>query len=146
MKSFTTEKTDDEERPLVEFEFDGHMLTARKPKTAAFVALVRVNDDDGAESANGVMRFVRDSLTPESRAYLMKRLDDPDDDLDVENLVPLVNWVVEEFTGEEGNERPTGPSNGSSPQRRRTGSTSTARSRSAASTPSTSPSNDSATP
>lgn len=133
MKEFTTEKADDAERPFVEFKFDGVVLTARKPKTAAFVALVDVDDEDGAESARGVMRFVHDALTPDSRDLITKRLEDPDDDLDIATLVPLVNWVVEEFTAD----RPTGPSNGSSAPPGPTGSSSTGRSRSRASTPST---------
>lgn len=147
MKEFTTDKATDEDRPRIDFNLDGTILTARKPKTAAFLHLVTTNDDEGQDQAQGVMDFVRGALTPESRKVVLARLDDPDDDLDISGLVPLVNWVIEEFTGDDGGgDRPTGPSNGSSPPRKRTGSSSTARSRSRASTPAASPSSDSSTP
>lgn len=142
MKQFTTEPKNSDERPTESFELDGATLTARKPKTYAYLGLVDANEGDGTAAAQGALAFMNDSLVAESREHLAKRLKDPDDDFDVEQLVEILNWIVDVFTEEE---RPTGRSSGSSGPRKRTGSPSTARSRSKALTPLASTSAASAT-
>lgn len=134
MKQFTTEKKTSDDRPVETFELDGTTLSARKPKTFAYLGLIAANDGEGAAAAQGALTFMEESLIPESREHLLKRLKDPDDDFDIDDLVEILNWVVDVFTEDE---RPTGRSSGSSGPRKRTGSPSTARSRSKASTPST---------
>lgn len=143
VKEFTTEPEAAEDRVIVDFALDGATLQAVRPKTIAFISLAQTQDDDtGWRQMQAVRDFMDECLLPESRELVADRLEDPDDNFDVSDLVPIVNWLMGEFTT-----RPTGRSSGSSARPRRTGQRSTARSRSTrAKTPSTSPSEDSATP
>lgn len=143
VKQFTTEPEKEDERVIVEFEVDGATLQAMRPKTVAFINLAETQDDEtGWRQMQAVREFMDECLLPDSRELIADRLEDPDDPFDISNMVPIVNWLMGEFTT-----RPTGRSSGSSARPKRTGQRSTARSRSTrAKTPSPSPSDDSATP
>jgi hypothetical protein len=143
VKEFTTEPEAEEDRVIVDFALDGATLQAMRPKTVAFISLAETQDDEtGWRQMQAVRDFMDECLLPDSRELIADRLEDPDDRFDVTDLVPIVNWLMGEFTT-----RPTGRPSGSSARPKRTGRPSTARSRSTrASTPSTSPSADSSTP
>jgi hypothetical protein len=142
LKSFSTPRSRTDREKVVEFDLDGTLLTARRPKTATFLALAEFSDGgNGWDQMHAVRTFMEESLEPESRTHVQDRLADPDDEFDLEDIVPIVNWMVTEFST-----RPTSRPSGSPPPRKRTGKASTARSRSKASTPSDSPSPDSSTP
>jgi len=120
MQEFTTEPSTDR-LETVEFHLDGIRLFARKPKSVSFIGLTDTMEMDGVDAIKGTLRFMDEALLPESRDHIQARLDDPDDDFDVDNVVPILNWVIEEFTN-----RPTGRPSPPPQPRRRTGSRSTA--------------------
>ena len=139
MPEFQSEKK--APRHTATFTMDGTLLTAQAPKSMAMLDLADLADLDMNDPANmpavlrAVQSFLNDCLDSPSRAHIQARLYDPDDDFDVDSLVPVLHWMTEEFTAKQ---RPTTPSSGSSVTRGRTGRASTARSRSTVSTPSTS--------
>jgi len=140
MPDFSTGTTKKARKTAV-FTMDGVSLTAQQPKALAFLDLADLADLDLEDPANTprVLRatesFLNDCLDGNSRSYIQGRLYDPDDDFDVDDLVPILQWLAEEFTGKT---RPTTPSSGSQATRARTGRGSTGRARSAVSTPPTS--------
>lgn len=133
-KSFSTSGKAGE-RSTVEFDLDGVTLYARRPKMAVLLDLADVANRDTPEQVSAAMRFVDDCLLPGSADHLNARLYDPDDDLEIDDLVPILRWLMEEFTA-----RPTTPPKPSQGPSQQTGRRSTARRRPTASTssPSTS--------
>lgn|SRR5262245_2411144 len=104
------------------------LLVAIQPKSALLLPLAKMaGGDDDLANAQVIEAFLDLVMEPESREYLQGRLMDPEDNLDVEDLTPIIQWLQETWT-----ERPTGPRRGSGPQRRRTGQRSTAGVRSTA--------------
>lgn len=134
-KSFATGQAT-VDRKVLDFELDGETLYARRPKTNAFLALADFADsDDAYVQIRGVRTFMEECLIPESRGVIQERLDDPDDEFDLDDIVPIINWLIEEMSA-----RPTGRPTASSGRPKRTGNRSTARSRSEVSIPEDSPS------
>jgi len=141
VKKFTTaEEIPEERQKTVSFDLDGTTLTARKPKTFAMVEMANAAEGDTLAQVQALVHFMNETLDGESRAYIQNRMSDPDDTFDLEDLAPISNWLLEQFTA-----RPTTRSSGSAARPRKTGSASTARARSQASTRSTSRQTASAT-
>lgn len=140
MKEFTTAGAG-KERPTAQFLLDGAELTARRPKSMALLELASLDKDSGpVAQVQAAKNFIDDCLTPPSRDYINGRLYDPEDEFEFDDLTPILEWVVEEFTRPPA---PPAPPNGSSATHRRTGRPSTAAVRPSAPTPATSTADDS---
>jgi hypothetical protein len=141
VKKFTTaEELPEERQKTVTFDLDGTSMTARKPKTYAMVDMANAADGDSLTQVKALIQFMNEVLDEKSRGHIQHRMADPDDTFDLEDLAPISNWLMEQFTG-----RPTTRSRASAARPRKTGSASTARARSQASTRSTSRRSASAT-
>lgn len=127
-KSFTS-RASTEAVETLEFEFDGVLLYAKRPKYAALLDLADVADRTPVEQVTAALDFVDQCLVADSRDYLNDRLRDPDDSLELTDLSELLQWITEEFTA-----RPTMPPTPSRPPSRATGKRSTGRARPKAST------------
>jgi hypothetical protein len=133
-KKFTTaEDLPEERQKVVHFDLDGKELTARKPKTFAMIEMANAAEGDSLVQVQALVHFMNETLDPTSRAHIQSRMADPDDTFDIEDLAPISNWLLEQFTA-----RPTTRSRASAARPRKTGSASTGRARSKASTRSTS--------
>lgn len=134
MKKFDS-PTGEVERVPHDFELRGEAFQAYPPKLAVLadlshIATLTPEEVTGAHALE-LTAFVEDCLTDESRDRIQERFRDPADKMDLADLLPVIDWLIELTTG---GKAPTS-SNGSSPSRARTGKRSTARPRSKASTP-----------
>lgn len=99
--AFTTNKQ--QQRASTTFTLDGVEYTARAPKQGAMLRLANAADGEPLEQANAGLAYIFAALDTEGRDLMKSRLDDPDDDLDVEFLLTdILGGLVEEFV-----ERPT---------------------------------------
>jgi hypothetical protein len=98
----------------VEFDLDGETLRAYKPKTWLLVELAEAAESNPIEQVKVFVKYMNDVMDDDSVQYLRNRLGDPEDTFDVEHLVPLMHWLIEQFGGKEGSaKRPTGRRTGS---------------------------------
>lgn len=120
---------------------DDTILWARRPKLAALINIAaRIGDADDVALAGAALDFLQvivegpvydeDSeggiiLLSDSRGYLTERIEDEDDDLDIDALIPPMEHFLGKWYG-----RPTGPRGASARSRKRTGTRSTVRRRS----------------
>lgn len=121
-------------RKVITFKLEGHVLVARRPKTAWTLDQTRrwaPRMNEPTAQWDMLDEQLQQIFDAPSLAHLRARLDDEDDDFDTDDLTALGKWLQEQWS--EGD--PTGSSTGSSGRSRRTGVRSTARSRSGASTP-----------
>ena len=132
VKSFTTRKSA-EERTAITFTVDGETLTAYRPKSYALVELTEAAEGDTITQVKAIVAFMNETLDTKSRTYIQGRLRDPEDAFDLEDLVPISQFLTERF-----GRRPTTRSKASAARPRKTGSASTGRARSTASSRSTS--------
>lgn len=101
IKSFTTSTkaaSDSEEDQVIEFKIDDDTYHAHRPKDTRFVMLATAADD-GFEFARECMAFIDACLPKAERIKLSKRIKDPDDPLDIKDLVEVFRHLMEEFTG-----------------------------------------------
>jgi hypothetical protein len=111
------------------FTYEGHPLTARRPKTEWLIAkqaeLSSFPETD--PRALDVLREMLDKFfpAPEDRGHITERLNDDADDFDYEDLQAIFVALTERWAAG----RPTTPSSGSSSPRKATGGRSTARRR-----------------
>lgn len=139
-KSFNTNDTTREDRTAVTFAVDGETLTAYRPKSYALIEMAGATDsDDTIVQVRAIVNFMNETLDTDSREYIQRRLRDPDDPFDLEDLVPISQYLTERFS-----RRPTTRPKASAARPRKTGSASTGRARSRASTRSNSRQTDSA--
>lgn len=105
------------------------VLIARRPKAAVLMRLASVDPHtkDLSTMVRVIDTFLDHVLDKESREYVRGRFDDPDDDWDVDLLVPVINACKARWYG-----RPTGRATGSSGSPNSRGKRSTARSSSRA--------------
>lgn len=116
--------TPERARVLTTVDLDGETLHAVKPKGGQMLAMARAIEglpDDLAEMKL-IDSFLELCMDEPSRDRLRERLDDPEDDFDLDTLTELMDRLKEAWA-----DRPTGPSRSSSPPRKRTGRASTAR-------------------
>lgn len=90
------------------------------PQKIAGIALA-VADNDEQRTMKHTFDWLSDGLPDEQAQHLVDRLEDPEDDLDVEQLGAIIEKLQEQITG-----RPTTPEGGSRAQRRKAGRSSTA--------------------
>lgn len=88
------------------------LLTGRRPKSWVLMqlAIVDPNTKDMGTIANVLNTFLDHVLDQESRDYVRSRFLDPDDDWDVDMLLPVINACKARWYGG----RPTGRATGSS--------------------------------
>jgi hypothetical protein len=141
MREFTTarERTEEPDGQIV-FKLDGKELTAQKPKPAVFAYLTAASarGTSEADKIKAVLDFIEAVLLNNdpsaeragqtSRAHFRNRLLDPDDSLEIEDAVDLLQYLGEQWSG-----RPTSSPSGSSSGRRTSGRSSTAGARAKAS-------------
>ena len=122
---------DDDE--LVEFAVNGRVMVAHPPSPGLltlFMAEQISENSNPGKIAAAVMDLVRSVMDPEDYAWVVASM--REDELDVETLMEIV-----EFLGEEWTSRPTSSASDSPRPSRRTGAASTAKPRAKASTRST---------
>jgi hypothetical protein len=121
----------DRTNDLVHFQLDDDdtVLVANRPKQAALLNVAKAVgglDDADELGAAGMLDDLLDKIIDaDSAAYLRERFDDPDDDLDLDVLEPIMKQLIGLWYG-----RPTGRRPGSSGSPQRTGKRSTVRRRS----------------
>ena len=105
MKEFKTaakakKRRDNGEHPIeIEFKLDDREMKAKAPKDASFIMLAASADDDNpAASAIEMMRFLDNCLEKSDRDHISKRLRDPDDLFDFDDVVSLFEYIVEEIS------------------------------------------------
>lgn len=112
------------------------------PDESQVAILLSVTDGmtTGSTQVSTFINLFMDLLDEEYQPYVRRRLLSRADKLGVMDLLPVIQWLVEEGVG-----RPTEPSPDSPPSPASTGPRSTGRARRKVSTPSSSPSTDSST-
>lgn len=87
--SYTTPKRD---RAVVEepFDLDGERYTIRKPKESVLIYLVAAVSESAttADQLQSVIQFINACFTPHGQARIQHRLRDPQDDLELSDLLP----------------------------------------------------------
>ena len=133
MRSFTTEGQTsapfNEDVGPLKFLLDDVEYTALPPTETQFALMMAAMSDDRPteEGIAAILDFFLGMFSPEEAAMLKQRLRDRDDPFNFQNMYDILAGVVEEWT-----ERPTKPSNASTPSRPSTGRKSTAKPRSKA--------------
>lgn len=119
MKEFTSSvraRTDGSGANLrnLSFTLDGESYTLRAPKEAqmAYLAASTSASKQVNDRIAGVLDFVEATLMQPGRERLRTRLLDPDDILELDIIVDIMDWAMEEWTG-----RPPTSAAGSSRQR-----------------------------
>jgi len=109
---FTTNKQ--QNRATATLTLDGVEYTVRAPKQGAIVRLASAaTANSWLEQVNAGLGFVWSCLDPKDRVVLQARVDDPDDDLDLDFLVEdVLGKLIEEFVA-----RPTTSSSASTRRR-----------------------------
>lgn len=113
------------------FQVDDDEFVANPPsqEQVLFLVAAQASTVDMATRAAAVIDFLAAILAEEDQfTRFRSRLLDPKDTLDFAKVEEIVEWLVEEWSGE----RPTKPSSGSASSRGSTGKSSTAKRRSKA--------------
>lgn len=121
-----TDRDTSQDRPPFRLGDDDTVLIGKRPKLAVLLKLMNVmnNDADPMAQAAGLDQFIDRVLTDESAAYLRSRLEDEDDDLDLDS--PGFSMMFQYLVGL-WYAGPTGSPAGSPRSRTRTGQRSTGR-------------------
>jgi hypothetical protein len=121
----------------IEFELDGEAYHFTPPKTARItLAALKIDGDNSRAAAVGlaVIDWMSDGLPDEEAKRLELRLNNPEDDFDIPDLVKIADALMARVSG-----RPFGSLLDSSPSPQNDGKPLTPEPSSVASTPSTSP-------
>lgn len=110
------------------------------PGQLAYLSMVAASADSDLEAGAGLLNFLVSMMSNEDARYLKKVILDMDSGFDIEDVVEVMEYLLEEWSA-----RPTKPASDSSGSQVPTGRPSTAASRRAGSTRSTSRSTDSST-
>lgn len=113
------------------FLLDGEELTAVRPKDSAFMflAIASARTASLSDKINAVATFLDVALDERSSRRVHDRMMDPEDALELEDLIPILETIISRWVGS-----PNGGQPGSSAGQRRTGPKPTARVSSKAST------------
>lgn len=92
-------------KPRKEFTVDlvGQEILVKAPKSAtaiAFSAAIEAAGENGAALLEEVKGFLKLILTKKDATKTIHRLEDPNDDLDVSEVMELVKGIMEEATGD----------------------------------------------
>jgi len=107
-----------------------HATKPTDEKLFLIAALVGDEDNEAGEAA-AVLEILRDSLSREEYQILRTRIADPDDDVNLDMIKDVVQWLMSEWS-----DFPTRPSSASSNSQDSTGERSTGRVRGKGSIPS----------
>lgn len=117
MKEFTSSararNQDDVNLVDLPFNLDGQDYTLRAPKRTqlAFLTASAAASRTSTDRIAAILDFVEAGLLPPGDEILRRRLLDPDDPLELDTVVDIISWAMEEWTG-----RPSTSANGSSPR------------------------------
>jgi hypothetical protein len=106
-----------------------HATQPSNEKMFLIAAMMGDEDKEGLGEAAGVMELFRDALPADEYRTLKERLADPDDDVDIEMLGEVIQWVMSQWAA-----FPTQQSSTSSRSQGSSGGRSTGRVRGAGST------------
>lgn len=113
-----------EQESRLEFEIEGteDKLYIRPPKEGqiALVMSVMGGYSEGSEQVATVINVFMNMLVEESAQVIKRRLLDMEDDFDLEDVMSILQWAVEQSAA-----RPTKSPRGSTPSRTSTGPSST---------------------
>jgi hypothetical protein len=107
MKAFSTaakaaaHKTDEPIGEPIEFEYDERVVTV-KPPTAPQLALFLSAYGDTADVGGRVvdtLNFFSSRFRREDAGYFKRRLNDPEDPFDFEDMSDILAWLIEEWSG-----------------------------------------------
>lgn len=92
---FTTSVKTEEQRKLTPFELDGVQLSAHKPKdsVALWISRMLVDEDDISAVVGGYEKFMHYVFPAETRAIVMGRLEDADDDFDLDEVNQILTQL-----------------------------------------------------
>lgn len=126
MKQFQTAVKNAEQDPDVkydlEFEVDGVMCRARRPKDGQLAVLMATTGRHSSvhERIAGIINFFVAVLDDFSHTHLVSRLLDSEDEFGLEQVEQVMEWMVEEWSG-----HPTEPVSVSTASQPSTGPSST---------------------
>lgn len=128
MKAFSTAAkaaSHEKELPIsvpVTFEYDDRQVTAKAPTGPQLAVFLAAFSDTAVAqvSVTDSINFFHGRFGREDASYFKKRLLDPDDPFEFEEVVEILTFLLEEWSG-----RPTGSPSDSAPLRTATGSSST---------------------
>lgn len=106
----------------IEFELDGAKLTAHPPTTGQLGLFIGGNAEGGMKTIQSLFRFLRAVLDDASYKLVEDKLQEG---VEISVLTDIIEYLVAEWSG-----RPTTRSSASSPSRKTTGTSSTAKRRS----------------
>lgn len=115
----------------IEFEVDDDTFTAHPPtqEQVLFIVAAQADGRDMASRAAAIIDFLDAIIADDDERHLFrKRLMDPKDSLDFGKVEEIIEWLVEQWSGD----RPTKPSSDSRSSRGSTGKSSTGKQRSTA--------------
>ena len=94
---FTTKAKTEEERPTTTFQLDSEQLVAHRPKdsVALWIRKILVNEDDIEAVVGGYEKFLHYLFPPETRDRLFARLEDVDDEFDLNDLNAVITGLFE---------------------------------------------------
>lgn len=100
IQSFSTSVKTNTDAP-VEFMLDDRRIEALRPKSAIFGETIHglTSSKSVSDQVINAIRFLEGCLKPADRDWIAKRLRDPDDDLDVEEVMEIINFLMTEFSG-----------------------------------------------
>lgn len=92
---FKTAAKTEEDRKLTPFELDGEQLYAHKPKdsVALWISRMLVDEDDISAVVGGYEKFVHYVFPAETRTHIMGRLEDADDDFDLDEVNQILTGL-----------------------------------------------------
>lgn len=110
--SFVDQSDADTSPEPIEFDVNGEVFQAH-PRISGWVLLdiaSAVNDDSssGSGRADAFRRLISQALVPDSIDRFIKVVSDPVSGPDVNGLIEIATWLIDQYTG-----RPTEPSPGS---------------------------------
>lgn len=109
MKKIKTSRREITEDDMIDFEIDDDTFTAIRPKMSQVMKIVGAADASVVQQVSRVEKFLESVLTTESWERLEDRLEDPDDGLEFDHMIEIMNGIIEDFA-----DRPTESSSASS--------------------------------
>ena len=89
-----------EDANTITFLLDDREITASKPKQARYLLLASTSESDNQlDSIIEVMKFVDGSFAVDDRKHIASRLEDPEDDFDIDDVIAIFNYLTEAFSG-----------------------------------------------
>jgi hypothetical protein len=126
MLEFTTavKETEVDDADAIEFDLDGVLCTAYRPKGGQFGMLMAMTTQYSTdqEAVAGLIQLFINMLDEDSQSYVVRRLFDRKDSFDISDVDQILRGLMEEWAG-----RPTEPPSDSASSPPSTGQKSTPR-------------------